>query len=100
MRPHESFVFSTHLLRLISPPFVDDFRLETEVALNWEAFVSTLACSPHLFSDGPLGMVYQLLQNSFVPDDFMNGFDLFFEVCRHIARSHVPPSVSHFFFTF
>jgi hypothetical protein len=25
----------------------------------------------------------------------MSGFDLFFEICGHIARGHVPPSISH-----
>jgi len=66
--------------------FVDDFHLETEVTLNQEAFVSTLACSPPLSSNGPSGMVYELLQNCFVLDDFVNGFDLFFEVCKHLLE--------------
>jgi hypothetical protein len=43
------------------PPFVDDSHPEMNVILNREAFVSTLACSPHLSFDGLLGMVYELL---------------------------------------
>jgi uncharacterized membrane protein len=35
-------------------------------------------------------MMYELLRNCFVLDDFMSGFDLFFEICGHIVRSHVP----------
>jgi hypothetical protein len=43
-------------------------------------------------------MVYELLWDCFVPDDFANGFDLFFEICGHIVRGHVPPSISCLFF--
>jgi hypothetical protein len=40
-------------------------------------------------------MVYELLQDCFVLDDFVNGFDFFFlEICRHIVHGHVLPSVS------
>jgi hypothetical protein len=66
--------------------FVDDFHLETEVTLNQEAFVSTLASSPPLSSNGPSTMVYELLQKKFVPDDSVSGFDLFFEVCKHLLE--------------
>jgi hypothetical protein len=45
-------------------------------------------------------MVYELLRDYFVLDDFVSGFDLFFEVCGHIAQGHVPLLVSHFLFTF
>jgi hypothetical protein len=55
-----------------------------EVTLNWEAFISTLAHSPHFSFNGPLGMVYELLQKKFVQDDSMDGFNLFFKVCGHI----------------
>jgi len=30
----------------------------------------------------------------------MSGFNLFFKVCEHIVRNHVPPSVSHLLSTF
>jgi len=50
--------------------------------------------SPHLSSNNPLNMVYELLQYSFVPDDFASGFDFCFEICRHNAYGHVPPSIS------
>jgi hypothetical protein len=38
-------------------------------------------------------MVYDLLQNCFVLEDFANGFDFFFEVCGHIDRGHVLTSI-------
>jgi hypothetical protein len=40
-------------------------------------------------------MVYELLRDCFVLDDFVSGFDLFFEICKHIAHGHVHPSISH-----
>jgi hypothetical protein len=55
-----------------------------EVILNREAFVFALARSPRFSSGGPLSMVYELLRNCFVPDDFASGFELFFKVCGHI----------------
>jgi hypothetical protein len=86
MRPRGSFTFSTHLLRTNLPPFVDDFHPKMKVFLNWNTFVSTLARSPCLYSDGP--------PNCFVLDGFRSGFDFFFKVCGHIIRSHIPPLVS------
>jgi hypothetical protein len=38
-------------------------------------------------------MVYELLQDYFVPNDFANGFDLFLEICEHIICGHVLPIV-------
>jgi hypothetical protein len=81
------------------PPFVDDFHLNIEAILDYEAFVSILAYLPHLSFGGLLGMVYELLWDCFVLDDFVSGFDLFFEVCGHIVWGHVPPSISCLFFT-
>ncbi len=49
-----------------------------EVTLDQKAFISALVRSPHLSSSGPLGMVYELLQNYFVLNDFGSGFDIFF----------------------
>jgi hypothetical protein len=40
-------------------------------------------------------MVYDLLRNCFVLEDFANGFDYFFEICGHIDHGHVPPSILH-----
>jgi hypothetical protein len=39
-------------------------------------------------------MVYEFLWNYFFLDDYVSGFDLFFEICRHIVHGHVPPLVS------
>jgi len=80
-------------------PCMDDFHLETKVILDQGAFIFALACSPCLFSNGLLGIVYELLQDCFVPDDFANGFNLFFKVCGHIVQGHIPPSISRSFFT-
>jgi hypothetical protein len=43
------------------PPFIDDFHFEMKIILNWEAFIFTLACSPHVSSSGPSSMVYEFL---------------------------------------
>jgi hypothetical protein len=56
--------------------FIDDFHLETKVILDHETFIFTLAHSSHLYS-GLLDMVYELLWNFFVLDDFLGSFDLF-----------------------
>jgi hypothetical protein len=83
---------TTKVLRLLHPlaevdlsSFVDDFHPEIEVTLDWETFVSNLVHSSHLSSIGPSSMVYELLRDCFVPNDFTSGFDLFFEVCGHIV---------------
>jgi len=65
------------LAKVDLPPFVDDFHLKTNFVLDGEAFIYALTCSPHLSSNGPLGMVYELLQDCFVPDDFTSGFVFF-----------------------
>jgi hypothetical protein len=58
--------------------------------LAQEAFISILAHSPHLSSNGPLGMVYEFLWGYFVLDDFVSGFDFSFYVCGHIVHGDVP----------
>ncbi len=65
--------------------FVDDFHLETEFILDQNAFIFTFVCSPHLSFDASLGMVYELLQDYLVLDDFTSEFNIFFKVCGHIA---------------
>jgi hypothetical protein len=82
------------------PPFVDDFHPEMKVILDNEAFISSLVHSPRLSSNGLLGMVYELLQDYFVPYDSISGFNLFFEECGHIVQGHVPPLISHLLFAF
>jgi hypothetical protein len=49
------------LAKSTSPLFVNDFRPKIKVILAQEAFISILAHSPHLSSNGPLGMVYEFL---------------------------------------
>ncbi len=39
--------------------------------------------------------MYELLQDYFVLDDYINDFDLIFEIFEHITCGHVPPLVSH-----
>jgi hypothetical protein len=46
--------FHLHPLAKVDlPPFVDDFRLETKITLNQEAFIFIIACSPNLSFGGP-----------------------------------------------
>ncbi len=63
------------LAKVDLPPFVDDFHLETNLVLDRKAFIYALTCSPRLSSSGPLGVVYEFLQNYFVLYDFASGFD-------------------------
>jgi len=43
------------------------------------------------FFHQPFGYgTYEFLRNCFVSNDSMNGFNIFYEVCGHIARGHVP----------
>jgi hypothetical protein len=87
---HESLLFSLSTCKVDFLSFIDDFHLETKVILNREAFIFTLAYSSRLFSTGLLDMVYELLWNCFVLDDFMGGFDFFFKLRGHIIRGHIP----------
>jgi hypothetical protein len=91
------FCFLHPTVEVDPPPFVDDFHLETKVTLNQEAFVFVLGFLPHLFFGGISSMVLELLRDCFILDDFSNGFNLFFEVSRHIDQSHVSPLVSCLF---
>jgi hypothetical protein len=50
-----------------------------------------LVHSPRPSSSSLSDMVYELLWNYFILDDFASGFDLFFKVCGHIVQNHVPP---------
>jgi hypothetical protein len=72
------------------PPFVDNIHPETKITLDQKTFISTLVCSLHFSFSGLSGMVYELLQNYFVPNDSTSGFNLFFDVCGHIVGGHVP----------
>jgi hypothetical protein len=76
------------------PPFVDNCHPKMDLVLDREAFISTLTHSPRFSFGGPLGMVYELLWDCFVLDDYANGFDSFFEICKHNIRGHVPSSLS------
>jgi hypothetical protein len=77
------------------PLFVNDFHPKTDHVLDREALIFSLTCSPRLSLSGPLGMVYEFLQYCFITDDFIGGFEFFFEICRHINCGHVPPLVYH-----
>ncbi len=59
-----------------------------------------LVRSSHLSSDDLSDMVDELLYDCFVLDDFVSGFDLFFEICGHIVQRHVLPSLLHLLFAF
>jgi len=53
--------------------------------LDQGPIISAFVRSSHFSSDGPLGMVYELLYKKIVLDDFANGFNLFFNICGHIV---------------
>jgi len=57
----EIFRLFQPLIEVDLPPFIDDFHFEMKVTLDHEAFISTLAHSPRVSSNGPSGMVYELL---------------------------------------
>ncbi len=59
------------------PFFVNNFHRKTNLVLDRETFISALTHFACLSSSGLLGMVYELLQDCFVLDDFTNGFDIF-----------------------
>jgi hypothetical protein len=73
------------LVEVDLPAFVDDFHPETEFILDQNAFIFTLVGSSHLCFDASLGIVYELLQDYLVLDDFTNDFNIFFKICGHIA---------------
>jgi hypothetical protein len=68
------------------PPFVNDFHPETNLVLDREAFIFALTHFSRLSSNGPSVMVYELLQDCFVPDDFASGFYLFL---KYVSTSFV-----------
>jgi hypothetical protein len=76
------------------------FHTKMEIILDWKTFIFALARSLRLSSTGPLDMVYELLWEYFVLNDYTGGFDLLKKICGHIVWSHVPPLVSSLFFTF
>ncbi len=63
------------------------FHFEMNVILNWEAFVSTLVHSLHFFFDDPLGMVYELLWNCFISNNFVMVRPLFQGMWAHCSKS-------------
>jgi len=73
------------LVEVDLPPFVDDFNRKMDLVLYREAFISALMHSPHLSSNNPLNMVYELLRYCFVLDDFTSGFDFCFEICMQFV---------------
>ncbi len=85
------------LVEVDLPSLVDNFHLKMDFLKNKKTFISTLTRSPCLSFHDPLNMVYELLWDWFVPNDFASGFDFFFEICKHIIHGHVLPSVSHLF---
>jgi hypothetical protein len=88
------------LVEVDLPPFVDDFHPKIKVFLDRETYIFVLARSPCLVFGGPSNMVYEILQNGFLPYDYVSGFNVFLEVCGHIVQGHVPPLILCLFFTF
>jgi hypothetical protein len=84
MAPFDETMRVFHLLHLLVevdfPLFIDDFHHETKIILDQQTFIFVLVHSPHFSFGGPSGMVYEFLENYFVPNDFTSGCDLFFDV--------------------
>jgi len=87
------------LAKVDLPHFVNNFHPEIDLVLDKEAFIYVLTHFLCFSSGGFLGMVYELLWNYFVPNDFASNFDLLKKICRHIVHGHVLPSISHMFVT-
>jgi hypothetical protein len=75
------------------PPFVDDFHPKNINYFKLGGIYFHFGTFTCLSSNNFSSMVYDLLRNCFVLEDFLNGFDFFSEVCGHIDRGHVPSSV-------
>jgi hypothetical protein len=63
--------------------------------LDIEAFIFALTRFSCFLIDDLLNMVYELLWDCFVLNNFVGDFDLFLEICEHITCGHVPPLISH-----
>jgi len=61
----------------------------SKVILNQETYIFTWAHSLHISLGSLLGMVYELLWNYFVPNDFTNGFDMFLKYVGTLLVYHV-----------
>ncbi len=60
------------------PPFCQHFHPKMDLVLDKKAFISILPLSPQLSFYGLLGMLYELLKDWFIPNNFTTRFDLFF----------------------
>jgi len=81
------------------PPLLSTiFIKKMDLILDRKAFISTLIGFPCLSSSDPSNMVYQLLQDCFVPNDFANGFA---NMCNMISTRVKPINItsSRFFCT-
>jgi hypothetical protein len=65
-----------------------------DFVLDIEAFIFALTRFSHLSFYDSSNMVYELLWDCFVLDNFVGGFDFFLEICEYITRGHVPSSIS------
>ncbi len=63
-------------------PFVNDFHLEIDLVLHRKTLIFTFTCFPSFSSSVVSSMVYELLPNCFVLNDFASGFDFFLEICK------------------
>jgi hypothetical protein len=59
------------------PPFVDNCHPKMDLVLDRKAFIFALTHSQRFSFDGILDMVYELLWDCFVVDDYASGFDFF-----------------------
>ncbi len=65
------------LVEVDHPPFVDDFHPKTDGVFNRKTFIFVLTHFTHLSFGSPSSMVYELLWDCFVPNDFIGVFEFF-----------------------
>jgi hypothetical protein len=57
-------------------------------------FAQTLTITPHLFSNGLFGMVYEHLLKCFIPEDPSSQFSEFFQATTTVARGDILRSMA------
>jgi len=85
----ETIVALCHLHPLAKvdlPPFVNNCHPKMDLVLDRKAFIFALTHSPRFSFGGPSDMVYELLWDYFVFDDYVSGFDFFL---RYVDTSFV-----------
>lgn len=91
-----SVLLALHLLDIDSP--CSNSLLNFKPNLDLKLFVDFCRlifwCMFHLSANGPFGMVFKHLQDSFDPKDLMNGLNQLHQLCSHVAMGHILGSMT------